>query len=140
MYRVQPDWAWWPAVGARLERGVRPHWAATTRAHTKHQLPARSKFDLKNRALGRKLHYELAVMPAPAMTLTNAIHKFISASSGWFADLLEDELLLLLREKSAIPQSDRETTEYAARIIARFDVRLQFPPSILGESYRLRIE
>jgi hypothetical protein len=25
MYRVPPDWAWWPAVGAPLERGVRPH-------------------------------------------------------------------------------------------------------------------
>jgi len=23
MYRVPPDWAWWPAVGAPLERGVR---------------------------------------------------------------------------------------------------------------------
>ena len=23
MYRVPPDRAWWPAVGARLERGVR---------------------------------------------------------------------------------------------------------------------
>ncbi len=26
MYRVPPDRAWWPAVGAALERGVRPHW------------------------------------------------------------------------------------------------------------------
>ena len=26
MYRVPPDRAWWPAVGAPLERGVRPHW------------------------------------------------------------------------------------------------------------------
>ncbi len=25
MYRVPPDRAWWPAVGAPLERGVRPH-------------------------------------------------------------------------------------------------------------------
>ena len=27
MYRVPPDRAWWPAVGARLERGVRLHGA-----------------------------------------------------------------------------------------------------------------
>lgn len=27
MYRVPPDRAWWPAVGAPLERGVRPRWA-----------------------------------------------------------------------------------------------------------------
>jgi hypothetical protein len=27
MYRVPPDRAWWPAVGAPLERGVRPHFA-----------------------------------------------------------------------------------------------------------------
>ena len=27
MYRVPPDRAWWPAVGAPLERGVRQHWA-----------------------------------------------------------------------------------------------------------------
>ena len=26
MYRVPPDRAWWPAVGAPLERGVRPHY------------------------------------------------------------------------------------------------------------------
>jgi hypothetical protein len=26
MYGVPPDRAWWPAVGAPLERGVRPHW------------------------------------------------------------------------------------------------------------------
>jgi hypothetical protein len=25
MYRVPPARAWWPAVGAPLERGVRPH-------------------------------------------------------------------------------------------------------------------
>ena len=25
MYRVPPPWAWWPAVGAQLERGVRQH-------------------------------------------------------------------------------------------------------------------
>ena len=25
MYRVPPDRAWWPAVGAPLERGVMPH-------------------------------------------------------------------------------------------------------------------
>jgi hypothetical protein len=25
MYRVPPDRAWWPAVGAPVERGVRPH-------------------------------------------------------------------------------------------------------------------
>ena len=25
MYRVPPDRAWWPAVGAPLERWVRPH-------------------------------------------------------------------------------------------------------------------
>jgi hypothetical protein len=29
MYSVPPDRAWWPAVGAPLERGVRPHCAAT---------------------------------------------------------------------------------------------------------------
>ena len=28
MYRVPPDRAWWPAVGAPLERGVRPRCAA----------------------------------------------------------------------------------------------------------------
>ena len=27
MYRVPPDRAWWRAVGAPLERGVRAHWA-----------------------------------------------------------------------------------------------------------------
>ena len=27
MYRVPPDRAWWPAVGAPLERGVRHRWA-----------------------------------------------------------------------------------------------------------------
>ena len=27
MYRVPPARAWWPAVGAPLERGVRPHCA-----------------------------------------------------------------------------------------------------------------
>ena len=27
MYRVPPDRAWWPAVGAPLERGVRPQLA-----------------------------------------------------------------------------------------------------------------
>ena len=27
MYRVPPDRAWWPAVGAPLERGVRPHFS-----------------------------------------------------------------------------------------------------------------
>ena len=26
MYRVPPDRAWWPAVGAPLERGVRRRW------------------------------------------------------------------------------------------------------------------
>ena len=26
MYRVPPDRAWWPAVGAPLERRVRRHW------------------------------------------------------------------------------------------------------------------
>ena len=31
MYRVPPDRAWWPAVGAPLERGVRPHSHATQR-------------------------------------------------------------------------------------------------------------
>ena len=31
MYRVPPDRAWWPAVGAPLERGVRPHSAACGR-------------------------------------------------------------------------------------------------------------
>ncbi len=29
MYRVPPDRAWWPAVGAPLERGVRQHFAGT---------------------------------------------------------------------------------------------------------------
>jgi hypothetical protein len=32
MYRVPPDRAWWPAVGAPLERGVRTHSAV----HTEH--------------------------------------------------------------------------------------------------------
>ena len=27
MYRVPPDRAWWPAVGAPLERGVRRHFS-----------------------------------------------------------------------------------------------------------------
>ena len=27
MYRIPPDRAWWPAVGAPLERGVRHQWA-----------------------------------------------------------------------------------------------------------------
>jgi hypothetical protein len=27
MYRVPPDRAWWPAVGAPVERGVRRHGA-----------------------------------------------------------------------------------------------------------------
>ena len=26
MYRVPPAWAWWHAVAAQVERGVRPHW------------------------------------------------------------------------------------------------------------------
>jgi hypothetical protein len=30
MYGVPPARAWWPAVGAPLERGVRPHFAQTT--------------------------------------------------------------------------------------------------------------
>ena len=30
MYRVPPDRAWWPAVGAPLERGVRPHCLAAS--------------------------------------------------------------------------------------------------------------
>ena len=30
MYRVPPDRAWWPAVGAPLERGVRPQCAGET--------------------------------------------------------------------------------------------------------------
>jgi hypothetical protein len=30
MYRVPPDRAWWPAVGAPLERGVRPHFSQHT--------------------------------------------------------------------------------------------------------------
>ena len=30
MYRVPPDRAWWPAVGAPLERVVRPHLAPST--------------------------------------------------------------------------------------------------------------
>ena len=32
MYRVPPDRAWWPAVGARLERGVRRLWSSTCSA------------------------------------------------------------------------------------------------------------
>ena len=32
MYRVPPDRAWWPAVGAPLERGVRPQ-RGTVRVH-----------------------------------------------------------------------------------------------------------
>jgi hypothetical protein len=31
MYRVPPDRAWWPAVGAPVERGVRPHCSARRR-------------------------------------------------------------------------------------------------------------
>ena len=40
MYRVPPDRAWWPAVGAPLERGVRQR-AAVVRVQTKY---SRSKF------------------------------------------------------------------------------------------------
>ena len=40
MYRVPPDWAWWPAVGAPFERGVRQR-AAVVRVQTKY---SRSKF------------------------------------------------------------------------------------------------
>jgi hypothetical protein len=57
-------------------------------------------------------------MPPPAVTLTNGIHEFIAISSGWFPDLLEDEILMLLSEKSARPQPVRKTAQYAARIIA----------------------
>jgi hypothetical protein len=32
MYRVPPDRAWWPAVGAPLERGVRRHCALSFRS------------------------------------------------------------------------------------------------------------
>ena len=31
MYRVPPTGPWWPAVGPRLERGVRPHSRAAHR-------------------------------------------------------------------------------------------------------------
>jgi hypothetical protein len=30
MYKVPPTWPAWPAVGAQLERGVRPHWVHLT--------------------------------------------------------------------------------------------------------------
>ncbi|CAD5374416.1 hypothetical protein RA210_U580004 [Rubrivivax sp. A210] len=33
MYRVPPDRAWWPAVGAPLERGVRPQCAEAYLCH-----------------------------------------------------------------------------------------------------------
>ena len=33
MYRVPPAWAWWPAGGAPLDRGVRPHSAPRLRTH-----------------------------------------------------------------------------------------------------------
>ena len=33
MYRVPPDRAWWPAVGAPLERVVRPHSLACAQCH-----------------------------------------------------------------------------------------------------------
>jgi hypothetical protein len=40
MYRVPPDRAWWPAVGAPVERGVRPHRAvAHVLAPQGHVLP-----------------------------------------------------------------------------------------------------
>ena len=35
MYSVRPGRAWWPAVGAPLERGVRPHCAAPRRVDRK---------------------------------------------------------------------------------------------------------
>ena len=35
MYRVPPDRAWWPAVGAPLERVVRPHCLAATNSELK---------------------------------------------------------------------------------------------------------
>ena len=38
MYRVPPGGPWWPAVGPRLERGVRHHSAATLES------PACSRF------------------------------------------------------------------------------------------------
>jgi hypothetical protein len=31
MYTVPVAWAWWPAVGAQLDRGVRPHLAVDDR-------------------------------------------------------------------------------------------------------------
>ena len=44
MYRVPPDRAWWPAVGAPLERGVRHHSAdaATAGCTRSHWFPCRS--------------------------------------------------------------------------------------------------
>ena len=33
MYRVPPTGPWWPAVGPRLERGVRPHWWRAVSCH-----------------------------------------------------------------------------------------------------------
>ena len=41
MYRVPPDRAWWPAVGAPLERGVRPHSSAAATNPSFYLLAAR---------------------------------------------------------------------------------------------------
>ena len=40
MYRVPPARAWWPAVGAQLERGVRPHSGANGWLHGAHAATA----------------------------------------------------------------------------------------------------
>ena len=37
MYRVPPDRAWWPAVGAPVERGVRPRWRCRGHYHPTEQ-------------------------------------------------------------------------------------------------------
>ena len=45
MYRVPPDRAWWPAVGAPLERGVRPRspWGCARR-HAGHSLDSSGRW------------------------------------------------------------------------------------------------
>jgi hypothetical protein len=39
MYRVPPARAWWPAVGAPLERGVRPHCSEAQSPHQRRTYP-----------------------------------------------------------------------------------------------------
>ena len=51
MYRVPPDRAWWPAVGARLERGVRPHKAADECIHGADAATGASETERKNASL-----------------------------------------------------------------------------------------